>query len=378
MNKGPRTILNAGLAVLRGIYAPMKGRQLRNKTTIISRQSDEPSMDIALLADYLRRNHPDMEVKVLCHMLEGRSRLGYAFHMLRQMWHMGNSPVVVLDGYCIAACVLDHRPETEIVQMWHALTAVKKFGYQSIGRSTGRSEEIADIMRMHRNYDHILCPGGETGRLFCEAFHAGREQLVPLGLPRIDRILEPPEKGAGLREEYGVPEGREVLLYAPTFRRGGSVMPGDLLSVIDPERFALVVCLHPLDEDVSAFRQEADSPLQVIIDRRHTTYDWLAECDRIITDYSALGLEAALTDKPVYFYVYDIEDYAKSTGLNIDPREEIPQATAVTAGQLAELLDQPYDREGLRAFRDKYVEINTSNCTEKLGEYIYGLAEKAH
>lgn len=377
MNKGSRFILNTSLAVLRGIYAPMKRRPIRKKTTIISRQSDEPSMDIALLADYLRQNHPDMELKVMCHMLEGRGKLGYVFHMLRQMWNMSNSPVVVLDGYCIAACVLDHRRETEIVQMWHALTAVKKFGYQTVGRVSGRTSEIAEIMRMHCNYDHILCPGSETGKLFCEAFRARQEQLLPLGLPRIDRILNPEKKTVSLREEYGIPADKEVLLYAPTFRRNDSVRPGNLLSVIDPDRFVLVVCLHPLDEDTYAFVQEPDSPLRVIIERRYSTYDWLAECDRIITDYSALGVEAALTGKPVCFYVYDIEEYGEKTGLNIDPRVQIPQATALTGGQLAELLRRPYDREGLQAFRDKYVEIDTNNCTERLGEYIYGMAEEA-
>ena len=73
--------------------------------------------------------------------------------MLTQMYHIATSKVVVLDGYCIAASVLNHKPDTKIVQMWHALGTIKKFGYQVLGTEEGSDPDVARIMRMHKNYD---------------------------------------------------------------------------------------------------------------------------------------------------------------------------------------------------------------------------------
>ena len=403
-----RAILKTGLVILRGIYGPMKLQPVRHKVTIISRQSDRPTTDIALLDDYLRKAHPDLQVVTLCRTLEGGSSIGYAFHMLRQMWHMASSSVVLIDGYCIAVSVLRHRPQTRVVQMWHALAAVKKFGWQAVGRPGGRSPEIAKIMNMHGNYDRILCPSMQVGRDFARAFGAGEEKLVLLGLPRIDGIMAGDEPlRSRLREEYRIPEDREILLYVPTFRPGERIPVRDLIGAVDPERFVLVIRLHPLygemeeipgagemeeipgtgeqggPEDPPAVGEGTGQtcgaePLRVIADENYSSYDWLHACDRVITDYSALSVEASLTGKPLYFYVYDIDRYEGQVGLNVDPREEMPKATARTGGELERILAADYDDGQRERFRNRYVTVDTDHCTEKLGEYIYGMGKEAH
>ncbi len=372
--------IRAGLAGLRAIYAPMKLQPLQRKVTIISRQSDVPSDDIRLLEGYFREHHPDLKVEVLCRSMERTSSLKYAFHMLRQMRSIASSAVVLLDGYCIAASVLDHRKETVIIQMWHALAAVKKFGYQTVGRPSGRSREIAELMRMHRNYDQILAMGRRTGGFFCEAFGADPEKIRLFGLPRIDLIMQENDMGSRLRSEFGIPDDREIILYAPTFRKGEHMSAEDLIESIDPQRFTLVIRLHPLWRELGGSFSSSgkDVKLQCIVDEKYSSYDWLHACQRIITDYSALGLEAALTGKPVYYYLYDLDDYKEKVGLNIDPLEEIPEASATDGAGLSRLLAQPYDHDALRRFRDAYIDIETDRCTEKLGEYVYGIAEKIH
>ena len=55
-----------------------------------------------------------------------------------------------------------------------------------------------------------------------------------------------------------------------------------------------------------------------VVDKKYNTFDLLRIADYIITDYSAVAFEASILNKPIYFYVYDIEDYKKTRGLNID------------------------------------------------------------
>ena len=372
-----RLILQIAVLLMRLVYAPLKLRKTRDRITIISRQSDSPSVDIKLLTDYLQLRYPDIECVVLCRLI-GKGlggKIGYVLHMVRQMAQIASSRVVVLDGYCIAACVLRHKPETKIIQMWHAAAAVKKFGYQTIGKSGGHSSVVAEAMHMHENYDYILCPSRETGRIFCEGFNASTNKLVYLGLPRLDLVWDSSGSSDSVRSRFGIPADKEILLYVPTFRKGKPVYMKELVRSIDPERFVLAVRLHPLDqaEEMTDARQRG---LQVISDSTLTTQEWIRACDRVITDYSALGVEASLTGKPIYFYLYDISEYERSTGLNVDPRQEMPHATAITGLQLSDLLAGPYDFDELRRFREKYITVDTDACTARLGDFIYGLIKE--
>ena len=362
--------LQLAVKALSCVYAPMKLRRTKNRITIISRQSREQSLDVALLSDYLENNYPEAECKVMVKFIEDglAGRIGYCFHMLSQMWAIAASKVLVLDGYCICASVLNHKQDLVIVQMWHALAAIKKFGYQALDKEGGRDGKIAEIMRMHHNYDYVLAPSETVGKAFCEGFNVDRNTIELLGLPRIDKLVEAREDNSEtkkfrqkVRQEYGVADDQEIVLYAPTFRRGESVDVSSLINALQGSSYKLIVKLHPLYDEEN------------ISNKTYSTYEWLRVCDRVITDYSALGVEASVTGKPVYFYVYDIDSYKEQTGLNVDPLIEMPGASSKDAGELAVMMRQPYDYTALKEFRNKYISVETENCTQKLGDFIYGL-----
>lgn len=370
------TALKVGRSFLRMLYGPMKLRPTRKKILMLSRQSNEPTLDMTLLSDYLRQAHPDLEQQILCRKLEGGSMPGYGAHMLKQMWHMANSAVILLDGYSIVPCVFRHKAGTKVVQMWHSLAAVKQFGYQSLGKPGGRSPRIAEILCMHRNYDVILAPSKATGEHYCRAFDAEPSKLLYMGLPRIDVITAPSDPKGDIREEYDIDPDRKVLLYAPTIRKDSQLRIGDLIEALRDSGYLLVICPHPLDESRSLDDADTAGGDELIIDRSGNTYRWLASCDAVITDYSALSVEASLRDKPVYFYVYDVEEYRESEGLNVDPRMEMEEVTALDAEELVALIQKDYPTDKLEEFRGRYVDVDTKDCTAKLGEYLYGLAEE--
>ncbi len=364
-----KTLMRIGTGLLRIIYAPFRLLKVKeNRITFMSRQSEEASMDVRMLASEIREKHPGADVRVMVKMLNPTiaGMAGYCLHMIAQMHALATSRVVVLDGYCITACVLGHKEETAVIQMWHSLAAVKKFGYQSLDTPAGHSREVAEIMCMHRNYDYIICPSEATGRFFCRAMDADEKKMVVLGLPRIDAVRRVDREAVErIRREYGIDTDRKVLLYVPTFRKGEKVRVRELAEALDRSRYELVVKLHPV------YKDEGDIPEDVISDDRYSSYDWLNVCDGVITDYSAMGIEAALAGRPVYFYLYDLEEYEKNVGLNISLPEEMPGATATDAAEMARIIDGEYDYGALRAFRDRYVTADTDNCTEKLADFIW-------
>ena len=365
----------------------MKNR--KGRISIISRESDERTLDIAMLeAELLRRGH---DVRVLCKLLKkgnALKALGYAGYAAKQELAILRSDVVLLDTYCIPASMIPHRRGTKIIQMWHALSAIKKFGWQTVGKEGGSSERIAKLMKMHRGYDYVTCPSDITAEYFKEAFRVDSDKIVKLGLPRIDYIKS---ITTGSRHEdvfrriiHAYPDlqsNKKTILYAPTFRSGKDVDAQSLIDAIDPNKYHLVVKLHPLyrkdafEKEDSGGKHYGSFKRGVIFDDNFSSFDWLAAADMVISDYSSFVVESSLTDKPLYIYAPDMEEYVNVTGLNMNFKEE-PIAPYVfdDANALAECIDsEDYDYEALRAFRDRYADIDTSNCTEAFADFIESL-----
>ena len=362
-------------------------KKRKKKIAIISRESNSKSLDIAMLeAELLKRG---CDVTVLSKLLtkeKSLKSLGYIGHVMRQEAAILASDVVVLDTYCIPASMLPHGKGTKVLQMWHALSAVKKFGWQTVGKDGGTSEKVAKLMRMHRGYDYVVSPSDITAEYFCEAFDTDRDKVVKYGLPRIDYIksVSAGERRAEMAAKIlsAYPQlrktdatSRRTVLYAPTFRRGKTVDVRGLIDAFDPEKYDVVVKLHPLYRAGTDENSPEGGRTNVIYDDRFSSYDWLSVADMIISDYSSLVVEATLAGKPLFIYAYDLDEYEASTGLNMDfCSEPIAPYVFRDARELAECVDKDaYDFDALHAFRDRYIDIDTGNCTSALADFIESL-----
>ena len=355
-----------------------KTSQKKRKIAIISRESNDKTLDISMLeAELLKRGH---SVTVLSRLLTKEKSLkafGYAGHVLKQEAAILRSDVVVLDTYCIPASMLPHRKHTKVVQMWHALGAIKKFGWQTVGKEGGSSERTARLMRMHEGYDYVVCASDITADHFCEAFRIEKSRIVKGGLPRVDYIRSVvngsrhDDMAAKIYSKYPQlkDSDRETLLYAPTFRKGKAVDVKSLTDAFDPDKYNMIVKLHPLYRGAAA--GDESFPQNVIFDDGFSSFDWLSVADVIISDYSSLVIEATLADKPLFIYAYDLSNYQENTGLNIDfENEPIAPYVFRDAAALADAVKQGYDFEALHAFRDRYIDVDTNNCTAALADFI--------
>ena len=337
------------------------------RVTIISRQSDTPSMDIRMLADTLSASGC-FDVKVMCKRLSG-NYLEYSFHMIEQLREIRKSDVLIVDGYCIVNSLFKHPKKLKVIQMWHALAAIKQFGWQTVGKADGSSEKVAKLMKMHRGYDYVLSSSDITAKYFCEGFRTGRDHVVKLGLPRIDYILSNnPEENNEIFRRYprlNNNKGR-IMLYVPTFRKGRTVDAENLAKEVTAAGYTLVVKLHPLDKTEIAPQDN------VIVDNDFNSYTWLKVADVIVSDYSSYVVEASLADKPLYLYTYDKTEYMAGTGLNVDFAEEpIAKYEFMSAKALVEEINSGnYDYDALHTFKNRYIDIDTDNCTGQIVQFI--------
>jgi len=373
-----RFLIAAATLVARALNTVFKAvLPVRHKAVFLSRQSDTPSKDFLLLAEELRRRDPNLEVVTRCRTLgEGlASRTAFTAAMIGQMYHLATAKVCVVDGYVVPVSLLDHRDSLFVVQMWHALGAIKKFGYQAVGRAAGRSASLASAMRMHRNYDLVLCGGTATVPIFASAFDVDESIVSPLGLPRIDYLLAHKDDAHRVPVPRAIVElwerfpflaepGRTTILYAPTFRKGAEPDYARVLERFSGDRFAVLVKPHPL-------QSAAVEGSNVANVGGYDVLDLLPICNAVITDYSAVAFEALTIDVPVYFYVSDIDAYRDDNGLNIDPLVEVPEIASRDLEGIARLIESgSFAGAAAERLRQRYLTAGEGGCTGRIADAI--------
>ena len=370
-------ILKILVICLQILYFPMKLLKVKDKITYISRQSNSESIDCKKIRKEIEEKYPEYKYKVITKKLEAKDGIikqliPNAVCIIKQMHALATSKVIIIDTYCIPVSILPHKKETKIIQIWHALGAIKKFGYQTIGKKYGSDKKTSEIMKMHKNYDYVLAPSKKTAEIYKKAFNVEENKIKYIGMPRIDEILEKNESiEKNIYSVYPELQKKTNIIYIPTYRKDEKVKIDELVEKINTDKCNLIIKLHPLDIKNYQFKEKKG----VIYEQKFSTYDLLKIADKVITDYSSLSIEASLLEIPIYFYTYDLEKYSKETGTNFDfEKEPIGIYNAKTVDELIQLINKDYDYKILDDFKNTYISVNTNNVTVQLVEFIVRLA----
>lgn len=366
-------IVEIGIFLLNVFYRMFWICPVKEKVVMISRESNQPSVDIARLCQRMEKKNPQVKVVVLCKMIGPGlgGKIAYGFHMVRQMYHLATAKVAVLDTYCICASVLKHRRSLQIIQMWHAVGCMKKFGYSILDKEEGSNRKVAEWMRMHKNYDHIFVSSECCKPHLAEAYRTDVSKMRVLPLPRLDILIqkeEIAESAAKIRERYPQLQGKKTILYVPTFRKnkGQDEEILRLIAAMDLQNYNFVVKYHPIAHG----QQRLDG---AIVDQTFTSLEWMSVSDYVITDYSAVTYEAAIAGKPLFFYAYDLEEYEDGRSFYIDYLTEMPGEILRTPEETAEAIARDrYDIDKVHAFARRYVE-EMPDYTEAATEFILRL-----
>ena len=358
------------------IYIPFKLLPAKDKVTFISRLDYDAPIDFRLIIESLERHNEKIEITVLCKKLEFglMSKLKYAPHIFRQMYHIATSKVVVVDSYCIPLCVLHHKKSLKVIQLWHGLGSFKKFGRSILDRKESisghvnmDSKRLAEIMHMHANYDVMIASNSKSAAHFAEAFGYDKKFVRVISLPRVDFLTDAKKTGelkSKIIQQYPSLKDKTNILYAPTFRRNqtDSKKLRSLIDSIDYDKYNLIIKPHPLTGDLAV-----DSRAVTISD--FTSMQLLTVSDYVVTDYSAIIYEAFLLGVPVFMYTYDKDRYVNNRGF-YTPISEMPVKEYTDAKKLIRGIDDgDYNNEEIRRFIDAQV-VHKSGNSNKLADII--------
>lgn len=308
-------------------------------------------------------------------------------YRLRFLKLWARSRALFLVDYYRLAYVVQVRPETKVVQLWHGCGAMKIFGYASANKAWGMSAKEMERNPIHINYSLACVSGPKAIDAFTSAFHSPKGVVQAIGVPRTDIYYDEDFKRTArnkvLKEFPGIGK-RKIILYAPTFR-GNSLntsyfnlnMDLKFMGEVLGDRYAFVLKLHPLIRKNGFTPAMAKAYEGFVFDATHvlTSEEALCAADVLITDYSSIFFEYLLLERPVISYIYDIKKYTSDRGFFYPYEETAPGPYVYTQGELIKKLqtvEQWFDVERIRRFRHDFMSACDGHSTQRIYEYVFG------
>ena len=289
--------------------------------------------------------------------IKGRANRSRAFgRFIREFARCGT--VFLTESY-LPAYAVKPREGTNVVQLWHGSGAFKKWGYSTLDKSFGASN---DRFPMHNCYTLVPVSSAEVIPHYAEAFRCDPSIIKPLGVPRTDELFTPSSAKEELLAAHPELAGKTLVLYAPTFRGNNIVdAAGFEVPFIDNPDVALLIRLHPF------LRHKTIDCKGVYLDTSDYDTDFcLQAADILVTDYSSIIFEYSLLEKPMVFYAPDLEEYRENRDFYYNYEDFVPGPIVKSEAELGAALKGPFDLSKVAAFRQKYMTACDGHCTERI------------
>lgn len=278
---------------------------------------------------------------------------------------LAKQDIIFVDDYAPVFSFIELRPDTKLVQVWHAGEGFKSVGY---GRFGGRHSPYPEGS-CHRKYDYVVTGSKRLAEIYSEVFGQPMEHMLPLGMARLDGFLDEnviAEKTARFYSEHPEAAGKKLILFCPTFRgpnQKQAYYNYDMLDVKQiydfcGDEYIWAFKMHPFVHKKPPIPAEYSDRI-IDLTANENINDLYYVTDIMITDYSSAYFEYALLKKPVLFYTYDREVYEITRGVHKSILETAP-------GKVCDTFD---DLMGALKSGDYEIEKTIRFNEENFGEY---------
>ncbi|MDX6744640.1 bifunctional glycosyltransferase family 2 protein/CDP-glycerol:glycerophosphate glycerophosphotransferase [Actinocorallia sp. A-T 12471] len=400
-SQGGRVVLEVGS----NIRAEEQGAATRMRQEARLKVKEEGLRDAVLFSCFNGRQYSD-STKAIHEELVRRGST------LEQLWVVGDAQVelpptakaVRLNGrdwheavHSSRYIVTNHRigdwfrrhPDQTVLQTWHG-TPLKKVGRDvkevhfayAPGMQKAHAATVGEVKLPE--WTHLVSPNPFSTKILSRAFKYEGE-IIEAGYPRNDVLYSPDADAiaASVRERLEIPEGKKVVLYAPTWRDDQFYGAGrykadwnidlDLFGRELGDDHVLVARLHPNVVDGAP-----DAPFV----RDASLYPDIAElylaADVLVSDYSSVMFDFANLRRPMLFYTYDLAHYRdKLRGFYFDFETESPGPLLETTQSLIDALknldevaakyQSPYE-----AFHTRFCSLEDGHAASRVVDQLFG------
>ena len=307
--------------------------------------------------------------------------ISYLYYLARAKYWVSNCK---LPGY------VHKEPNQVYIQTWHG-TPLKRLAHDievpegtKFYRSGMSFEEMANTYTQDvKKYNYMVSPSKFTTEVFQSAFQINRERLIETGYPRNDCLSNFNEKDVlELKQKYDIPLDKKVILYAPTWRDNSFSKKGYTFSLeVDFDRWyeylkdEYVVIFKPHYLIVSDFDVEKYKGFVYSIDATADISSLYIISDVLITDYSSVFFDFAILNRPIYFYMYDLESYrSELRGFYIDIYTDLPGDIYEDESLMLDAIAQNnFQSDRLEKFNQRFNNMEDGNASKRVIDMMFNV-----
>ncbi|MGM8364854.1 CDP-glycerol glycerophosphotransferase family protein [Virgibacillus sp. W0181] len=236
------------------------------------------------------------------------------------------------------------RKDQYYIQTWHSSLRLKQI--EKDAQQMLPSSYVHMAKKDARKCDLLLSGCKYSTSIFQRAFWY-KGEILECGTPRNDLLLnQPAGKMEAIRRKLALPSDVKVVLYAPTFRKDDANemynLPTTALLQALESRFGgewkLLVKLHPHAAAKGESFIQGESAVNV--SEYNDMQELLYLADIVISDYSSLIFDFALTRRPCFLYVPDVEQYTKKERKMYFQLDDLPFTKVKSERELVEVIEQ--------------------------------------
>lgn len=289
--------------------------------------------------------------------------------IIYRYYHVATAHTIFLEDYYNPFYGLKFPSKINVVQLWHACGAFKRFAHDAIGYQDANTEHFEN--EAHSFYTDIIISSPNVKDHYKSAFQTIEEKVYALGVPRTDIFFDY-KKMARIKSKLAVRfpylTNTKNILYAPTFRGNASERQIFNLPICWekiatlPDNIRLIIKLHPAIKDVSPEIPDWVKHRVVVLSPKENINHWMIFCDALVTDYSSLIFEYSLLNKPIIFFPFDLSSYFDERGFYYSYNTYTFGPVVHSTEELISLLNKGIDNVIYNDKREKFKKFFMSSC----------------
>ncbi len=330
--------------------------------------------NLKALDDRLKQRNMDKEYKISYSFSRTLQQSKWKTFLTwsRLLWLIAKQDIIFVDDYVPIFKTIHLKPETRLVQLWHAGVGFKSVGYSRFGR-TGSPLPLDSC---HRQYSYAVVGGQGLIGVYEEVFGISRDSILPYGLARLDGYMDPRkirDYKDGFYEKYPELKKKKLILFAPTFRgktQDEAYYPVEWVTEEQIRRlcgdtYVFAYKMHPFITQKIEISEEYRSFIYDFSDEKDIN-ELFYVTEILITDFSSNIYEFSLQRKPIIFFAPDKDYYQLTRGVH----RTLDEAPGVVCEDFEDVIrtvhNGTFDIDKVDKFAEDSFDEKTTNACDRL------------